>query len=57
MLNTMELGDPVIHLSALGHLLSIRGLKYLSTPTHPPDINDSHSNHNLNTEINFLLRE
>ena len=57
VLKRMELGNQLIHLSVLGHVLSIRGLKHLSTTTHPPDINDSHSNNNLSKESNSSLRE
>ena len=35
VLKRMELGNQLIHLSVLGHVLSIRGLKtYLPLPTH-----------------------
>ena len=57
VLNSMELGNPVIHLSVLWHLLSLRGLKYLYATTHTPGINYSHSNNNPYTESNFSLRE
>ena len=57
VLNSMELGNPVILLSVFGHLLSIRGFKYLYTTTQPQGINDSNSNSNLNTESNFSFRQ